>query len=113
MHEMSIAEGIVLSLEAEAQKQGFERVKTVWLEVGVFSGVEVSSLRFAWDVVTQHSILEGAVLDIVEVSGTAWCFDCAENKSIQQRYDACPDCGGNHLQVVSGNELKIKEIEVV
>lgn len=113
MHEMSIAEGIVLSLESEAKKQGFERVKTVWLEVGVFSGVEVDSLRFAWDVVTRHSILEGAALEIIEVSGVAWCLDCAENKSVQNRYDACPDCGSNHLQVTAGDALKIKEIEVV
>ena len=34
MHEMSICEGILQVLEKEAGRQGFQRVKGVWLEIG-------------------------------------------------------------------------------
>jgi hydrogenase nickel incorporation protein HypA/HybF len=112
MHEMSIAEGILLTLEAEGKKHQFNKVKKVWLEVGRFAGVEISALTFAWDVVTRDSIASGAVLEIIEQTGVAWCLFCGENKNIEQRYDSCPDCGSNHLQMISGDELKIKEIEV-
>lgn len=112
MHEMSIAEGIVVSLEESAKQHQFTRVKKVWVEVGRFSGVEIDSLRFAWDVVTRDSLVAGAELDIIEITGIAWCFTCGENKPVANRYDPCPTCGGHQMQVVSGNELKIKEIEV-
>jgi Zn finger protein HypA/HybF involved in hydrogenase expression len=37
MHGMSIAEGILLTLEAEGKKHQFNKVKKVWLEVGRYT----------------------------------------------------------------------------
>jgi hydrogenase nickel incorporation protein HypA/HybF len=37
---------------------------------------------------------------------------CSESVKIKQRYDACPNCESYQLQVSSGDEMKIKELEV-
>ena len=112
MHEMSLCEGILQVLESEASKQGFNKVKNVWLEIGDLSGVEIDAMLFSFDAVTRNSIADGAKLNIINVPGSAWCMKCARNVTVKQRFDECPDCGSYQLQVTAGDEMKIKELEV-
>ncbi len=112
MHEMSLCEGVLQVLEQNARSQGYARVKTVWLEIGGLSGVEPEAMRFSFDVVTRGSLADGAKLEIVALAGEAWCMPCAKTVTVQQRYDACPDCGSYQLQVTAGDEMRIKELEV-
>ena len=37
---------------------------------------------------------------------------CAKAVQVKQRFDQCPDCESYQLQVVSGDEMRIKELEV-
>ena len=112
MHEMSLCEGISQVLQTEAEKQGFSRVKKVWLEIGRLAGVEVEALRFCFDVVTRNTLAEGAQLNIIDVKGSAWCMQCEKSVSINQRFDECPVCGSYQLQMTAGDEMRIKELEV-
>jgi hydrogenase nickel incorporation protein HypA/HybF len=112
MHEMALCEGILSILEEQAAAQRYRRVKTVWLEVGRLSGIEVDAIRFSFDVVTRGSLADGATLEIVDVPGEAWCLPCRKTVSIRQRYDECPHCGGSQLQVTGGEEMRIRELEV-
>ena len=65
MHEMSLCEGILQILDDNAKSQGFERVKTVWLEVGGLSGVDLDALRFCFDAVTRGSLADNAKLEVI------------------------------------------------
>jgi hydrogenase nickel incorporation protein HypA/HybF len=112
MHEMSLCEGVLQIIEAEAEQQNFKIVKRVILEVGTLSGVEISALEFAFDVVMKGSIASQASLEIIELEAQAWCMQCAKSITIKQRFDACPSCGSYQLQVSSGDEMRIKELEV-
>ena len=112
MHEMSLCENILQVLEEEADKQGFERVRQVWLEIGRLAGVEAEALRFSFDIVIRGTLADGAKLSIIEVPGAAWCTPCAESVPVEQRFDACPKCGGFQLQLTAGDEMRIKELEV-
>lgn len=112
MHEMSLCEGVLQIIEAEAQKQQFSTVKRVILDVGALSGVEIPALEFAFDVVMRGSIAEHATLEINLLAAQAWCMQCAKVITVQQRYDACPECASYQLQISSGDELKIQALEV-
>jgi hydrogenase nickel incorporation protein HypA/HybF len=112
MHEMSLCEGVLQVLESEAKKQGFEKVKSVWLEIGDLAGVEIEAMIFSFDAVTRNSLADGAELNIINVPGQAWCMQCSKNVSVKQRFDECPECGSYQLQVTSGDEMRIKELEV-
>jgi hydrogenase nickel incorporation protein HypA/HybF len=112
MHEMSLCAGILQILEEQARTRGFRRVKTVWIEIGGLSGVEVEAMRFGFDVVMQGSLAEGAELEVIETPGEAWCLCCRKTVPVKQRFDACPDCGGYELQVTGGEEMRIRELEV-
>jgi len=112
MHEMSLCEGVIQMLEESARQQGFSRVKTVWLEIGALAGVELEAMRFSFDVIKRGTLADEARLEIIETPGQAWCLPCAKVITIQQRFDACPDCGSYPLQVTGGEELRVKELEV-
>ena len=99
-------------MEEQAATQKFERVKSVWLEIGPLAGVELDALRFGFDVVTRNSLAEGAKLEIIEMPGQAWCLECSKTVPVSQRFDACPECGSYQLQITGGEELRIKELEV-
>ncbi len=112
MHEMSLCQSILQTLEEQAGLQNFTRVERVCLEIGPLSGVEIEALKFGFDVVMRGSLAEQARLEIVECPAEAWCLPCAATVSINQRFDACPRCGSHQLQVTRGDELRIKELEV-
>jgi hydrogenase nickel incorporation protein HypA/HybF len=103
MHEMALAEGVLQLIEDAAREQKFERVTTVWLEIGQLSGVEVEAMKFCFDAVMRDSIADGATLEIVATPGTGWCMACsmygADERSIR-RVSAVrqpPDAGhGRH-----------------
>lgn len=113
MHEMSLCEGVRQVIEDNAREKGYSRVKTVWLEIGALAGVEVEAMRFCFDAVMSGSIADGARLEILDTPGRAWCMQCAKTVAVSQRYDICPECGGVQLQVTGGDEMRIKELEVV
>lgn len=112
MHEMSLCEGVLQIIEDTARQQNYQHVKTVWLEIGGLAGVEVEAMRFCFDAVVKGSIAEGAKLEIIENPGQAWCMQCEKTVDVKRQFDECPDCGGFQLQVTSGDEMQVKEIEV-
>ncbi len=112
MHEMSLCESVLGILEDHARSRGFERIRTVRLEIGVLSGVDLEAMRFSFDAVTRGTLADHASLEIIEVPGVAWCMQCCKTVPVHQRFDACPDCGGYQLQVSGGEEMRILELEV-
>ena len=113
MHEMSLCEGIREVIEDQARAQDFAQVKTVRLEIGRFSGVEKPALAFAFDVVMRGSVAEGAQLVMLDLPGRAMCYDCLKEVEIDDRLALCPECGGGRLMPVAGDEMRIKDLEVI
>ncbi|MGE5336350.1 MAG: hydrogenase maturation nickel metallochaperone HypA [Gemmatimonadota bacterium] len=113
MHEMSLAEGVLDVIEDAAQAQGFSRVTAVWLEIGRLAAVEPDALRFSFDAVKRGTIADRARIEIVDVPGQAWCMKCGDTVAIDERGAACPACGSYQLQVSGGEDLRVKELEVV
>ncbi len=112
MHEMSLCEGVLQILQTEAEKQGFQRVKTVWLEIGELASVEIEAMRFSFEVVMKNTLADSAQLNIIHKPGVVWCMQCEKTVIVKQRFDECPSCGGYQLQITGGDEMKIKELEV-
>lgn len=112
MHEMSLNEGVLQILRDSARNKGFDRVKTVWLEIGELSGVEIEAMRFSFDVVMKDTLADWARLEIIRVPGQAWCMQCAKSVHVKQRFEPCPECDSYQLQVTGGDQMRVKELEV-
>lgn len=64
MHEMALAEEVLQIVQAAAQREGFRRVHTLWLEIGQLSCVEPDAMRFCFEAVARDSIADAARLEI-------------------------------------------------
>ena len=113
MHEVALCNSLVEMICEQQRQRGFQRVRRVIVEVGVLGHVDPHALDFAFDVEAKDSPAEGAELEIREIQGRAWCMDCSRLEVIARRGDACPECGGFTLIVEQGEELRLKELEVI
>ncbi|HEY8160682.1 MAG: hydrogenase maturation nickel metallochaperone HypA [Methylocystis sp.] len=112
MHEMALTESIVDIVCEEARKQGFGRVRIVRLKVGAMAAVEPEALRFCFDAISRGTVADGATLDIIRAPGEGRCLDCGKAVPLDERFADCPACGGRRVQMTSGDELRIEELEV-
>lgn len=87
------------------------RVAVVRLEIGELAGVAVDALRFCFDVCTHGTTLAGATLDIVAVPGRARCRHCGAEQPVEALGVPCA-CGSFDRQLLAGDELRLKELEV-
>jgi len=110
MHEMSIATGIRDIIEDTARSQGFRRITEIRLEIGAFSGVEVASLLFCLDVVLINTCATGAELQVEIVPGQGHCVRCNDSFLIKEFYEECPKCSSYPLRIISGMELRVKDL---
>jgi hydrogenase nickel incorporation protein HypA/HybF len=108
MHEMAITESVVAAV---SERIGPERVRRVVLEVGRLSGVVPDALRFCFEICAKDTTLDGALLEIREIAGRAHCPACDADVEIDFPVGLCA-CGSPELAIVSGRELRIKEVEL-
>ena len=109
MHEMAITQSVV---HAVCERMGDAPVRRVCLEIGTLSGVVPDSVRFCFDLVTEGTTLEGASLEIIQPTGLARCRDCAAEFALNDLLDLCA-CGSANRELLAGEELKIREVEVM
>ena len=112
MHEVSLCRALLELIEEQRRRTCFERVHRVELEVGTLGAVDPRALAFAFDAARVGTVAETARLDIREVAARAWCADCSASVTINARGSTCPDCGGSHLMLQSGEELRLRALEV-
>ncbi|ACK64523.1 hydrogenase nickel insertion protein HypA [Rippkaea orientalis PCC 8801] len=109
MHELGITQNII-AIVAE-QAKGIP-VKRVTLEIGQLSAIMADSIRFCFDICCQGTVLEGATLEIIEILGRGKCRDCGQEIALFQPFGTCDRCGSIQLEIIQGQELKIKEMEI-
>jgi len=109
MHELSITQGVVDICEDTAAGR---RVIAVVLEIGALSGVIPEAVEFCFEACARGTALEGAKLIIERTPARGRCEDCAAEFPLKTYYEPCPDCGSYRVTILSGEELRVKELEV-
>jgi len=109
MHELGITQRIVEIVSEQARGRSVRRIV---LEIGKLSLILPDAVRFCFDVCAHGTVAEGAILEIVEVSGRARCCGCRAELELEQPFGRC-GCGGTDLEWLSGDELRIREMEVL
>ncbi len=113
MHETDMTKALILTvkdwLSTQSEKQQIEKIHLV---VGQFTCVEPVSLKFAFEVQTRNTFLDGVELIIKDIPLIAFCHLCQHEykPQIGLQY-SCPDCNSPMEDIRSGRELKIDHIE--
>jgi len=109
MHELGITRSIVAIVSEHADGAKVTRVR---LEIGKLSAVLPDAVRFCFEAVSRGTPAEGATLEIVEIAGRARCRMCAAEVALERPFGRCA-CGCSDLERISGDELKVRDMEVV
>lgn len=108
VHELAVMESVVDTIVERVA----DPVAVVRLEIGELAGVDVDALRFCFGVCTQATTLAGAELDIVMVPARARCHACGNEQALRSLAAPCT-CGSFDRELVAGDELRLKEVEVL
>ena len=108
VHELSITESVVAAV---TERLGDEQIEVITLEVGRLSGVVADSIRFCFDLCIEGTSLAGATLDIIDIPGRAHCRSCEATFEMSDQIPLC-ECGSTELEILSGEELRIKNVRV-
>jgi hydrogenase nickel incorporation protein HypA/HybF len=112
MHEFSLALNIADIALENAVKANATKVYRIEIDVGKLSGVQVSALEFALKMSIKDTILEGTEIKINEIAGKARCTKCQTIFDINEIYYACPNCSTFENELLQGQELRVKSIEI-
>jgi len=109
MHELSIAEKIVKTVETELRSHDIkDDVKNIIFKAGQLSAIIPDSLSFHFDLLKKdHPQLQRAELTIVVLPVVAFCKNCSLDYELSEPIFICKKCSGP-LEIKSGQELIIE-----
>ena len=112
MHEMSIVQNLITIIKEEMVKNKAARLRSVRLNIGEMSGIVPEALKTCFEIMTEKSDMKGAVLkmDIAPLVGC--CRKCKKEFKVIKYDFSCPDCNSSDIDIISGREMNIVEMEV-
>ncbi|HEX8201511.1 MAG TPA: hydrogenase maturation nickel metallochaperone HypA [Isosphaeraceae bacterium] len=112
MHEVGLMQAALEIALRHAERHGAGRVHGLALRVGPLSGAVPEALEFAFDVVAQGTIAEGARLEIRRVPILCACAACGLEFRPTDFPPDCPGCGRPGARVTHGRELELDSVEI-
>ncbi len=112
MHELGIARNILDIVEQSVPEGRAASVRRIRLRVGQLAGIVPDSLEFCFSALTGERGMNQAELAIEPMPTVSRCLDCRHQFTVEDFAFACPSCEGVNLELVSGMELEIVDIEL-
>lgn len=112
MHEAGIAQNILEISIATAEKNSASKINKIHLKVGKLAAIENGSLLFAFEALKEETMASEANLEIDNIPVRGLCHDCDTEDTYNEMFFACSKCSSYRVEILSGEELEISEIEV-
>ncbi len=112
MHELSVTESVLNIVLNHANKSSASRVTGVFLVVGQLSSIVDDSVQFYWDIISEKTICEGAILHFKRIPAVFRCSICSTEFRMKNELTACPNCGSMQTTIISGEEFYVDSIEI-
>jgi len=113
MHELSIALSMIDEIEEQVRKHENANVRTIYLRIGVLSGVDPEALRFAYELAAEGTPLAEARLEIDSIPLLVFCRQCATAHTPDMQHIFCPRCLTPEQEILEGRELEVRALELV
>jgi len=114
MHETALALSILDIVVEKCREAGGHRVDSVRLRIGKAAGVMPEALQFAFDASKANTVAENAELVIEPVPVSGVCSECKKEFTVDTArfVFSCPLCGSQFIDVKSGREMEIVDMEI-
>jgi len=109
---LAIAQNIVEIIQESVPKARIPAVKIVKIRVGKLAAVVPHSLDFCFSAISCGTELQGAHLQIDQIPMAGRCKACISDFTIEEYDFSCPTCGSAEIELASGTELEVSEIEI-
>ncbi|MFC1501321.1 hydrogenase maturation nickel metallochaperone HypA [Elusimicrobiota bacterium] len=113
MHELGIAKDLWDIIRRNAESNNLKKITKIIIVIGEASGIEEDFLTHSLkDHTLPGTMAEGSALVFEKLPLAAKCKKCnqmitKENISVM----ACPKCGEKDIEIISGKETYVKNIE--
>ena len=107
MHEAGIAKQIIEMAVVAMEKEKWPSIKQLGLRVGRLSGVNIDSLKFCLEALTEDTPLQKTSIEIEEIPVQIKCLECRRDYEIAGYHFLCPECGKGDVEIIQGDELEI------
>lgn len=97
---------------AAARRENAGRVVRVNVLAGELRAIIPAQLILYFGLMSQDTIAEGAHLGLENVPLVGRCGRCGKEFDVEDGSLVCPECHGQDVQMISGTELRVKDIEV-
>jgi hydrogenase nickel incorporation protein HypA/HybF len=114
MHEFAICQGIVKAAldEMSKVKPAPRALLKVRVVIGKLHQIVSESLLLAYEVLIRDTPAAGSQLEIEHVPITAQCKSCGWKGEIQQPYFMCGACNSGEIELITGKELYLANLEI-
>jgi hydrogenase nickel incorporation protein HypA/HybF len=112
MHEQSIVEAIMALALENAGKENAKKIIRVYLVVGELSGVLQEAVEFYWRFLSKNTIAAGSELFFMQPPTLVRCRACGTEYTPENLKLVCPKCKERKVEILSGRELFIDNMEV-
>lgn len=112
MHETSIVNSIIKTLEMEFDKEKLNRMKAIHLKVGVLSNIEPRLLHNAYNAYNYSgSKFHNVDLHIESTDIKIRCDVCNHVTEVKDYKFSCENCGRPCKNIIQGEEMLIHKVE--
>jgi len=112
MHETSIAKNLLDIILEKANECKASKITAITVKLGEFSGINQESLKFAFNNITLETIAKDASITIDQLPLLGKCRKCGQKFEIESIEFKCPNCGSLELDIISGEEIYVENIEI-
>ncbi|MDA8871604.1 hydrogenase maturation nickel metallochaperone HypA [Flavobacteriaceae bacterium] len=112
MHETSIVNSIIRTLEQEFEAEKLNKMKSIHLKVGILSNIEPRLLYNAYD--ASHMMnpkYQNVKLEIEMTELKIQCEVCDHITDVQKYRFICDNCQKPSKNVIQGEEMLIHKVE--
>jgi hydrogenase nickel incorporation protein HypA/HybF len=112
MHELSIACEINRIVDQYVSAEQKKLIRSVRMQIGRLQNVLPGSLKFCFEAINsnENSIPPELLIEIVPI--TFKCNACGSACELDEFSFNCTNCGSADVNILTGNELLVKEIEL-
>lgn len=111
MHEAMVAQSLLVSIQAEAEKQNARPVLAK-ISCGMLNAINDDVLGFAFEAIAKDTICEGVKIEVIHKPMEARCKKCGGVFGFEIYNPVCSNCGCDDFELSADAPLVLETIEL-